>query len=66
MAEQLPAETGIDCWLVFCRETSESPEPALPLVLDADHHAVVGRCEPPPVSGGGGQQLSASGCARKA
>jgi len=62
-AEQLLAETGIDCWLVFCRETSEIPEPALPLVLDADvvwetallvtpdgdHHAVVGRYDAPPV-----------------
>jgi Xaa-Pro aminopeptidase len=62
-AEQLLDETGIDCWLVFCRETSEIPEPALPLVLGADvvwetallltpsgdHHAVVGRYDAPPV-----------------
>lgn len=62
-AEQLLDETGIDCWLVFCRETSEIPEPALPLVLGADvvwetallltpsgeHHAVAGRYDAPPV-----------------
>jgi Xaa-Pro aminopeptidase len=62
-AEQLLSESGLDCWLVFCRETSEIPEPALALVLGADvvwetafiltpsgdHHAVVGRYDAPPV-----------------
>lgn len=62
-AEQLLSESGLDCWLVFCRETSEIPEPALPLVVGADvvwetaliltpegdHHAVVGRYDAPPV-----------------
>jgi Xaa-Pro aminopeptidase len=62
-AEQLLDRTDIDCCLVFCRETSEIPEPALPLVLgndvvwetallltpDGDHHAVIGRYDAPPV-----------------
>jgi Xaa-Pro aminopeptidase len=63
-AEELLQENGIDCWLVFCRETSEIPEPALPLVAGADvvwetallltphgdHHAVVGRYDAPPIA----------------
>lgn len=62
-AEQFIEESDFDCWLVFCRETSEIPEPALALVLGADvvwetallltpdgeHHAVVGRYDAPPV-----------------
>lgn len=57
-------DDGIDCWLVFCRETSEIPEPVLPLVVgsdvvwesaflltpDGDHHAVVGRYDAPPIA----------------
>lgn len=56
-------DAGLDCWLVFCRETSEIPEPALPLVAgtdvvwetallltpSGDHHAVVGRYDAPPI-----------------
>ena len=37
--DQLPAllrETGIDCWLVWVRETIQTPDPVLPLVLGAD------------------------------
>jgi len=63
-AASVLAEEGIDCWLVFCRETSEIPEPALPLVVgsdvvwesaflltpDGEHHAVVGRYDAPPVA----------------
>lgn len=63
-AEQLLEETELDCWLVFCRETSELPEPVVPLVLGSDvvwetallltpsgdHHAVVGRYDAPPVA----------------
>ncbi len=62
-AETLLEEADIDCWLVFCRETSEIPEPILPFVLGSDvvwetalcltpsgeHHAVVGRYDAPPV-----------------
>ncbi len=36
---QLPAllrEVGIDCWLVWVRETIQVPDPVLPLVLGAD------------------------------
>lgn len=29
-------ELGIDCWLVFARETSETPDPALRLILGRD------------------------------
>jgi len=57
------SEAGIDCWLVFCRETSEMPEPSLPLIVGSDvvwesaflltpggeHHAVLGRYDAPPV-----------------
>jgi Xaa-Pro aminopeptidase len=37
--DQLPAllrETGIDCWLVWVRETIQTPDPVLPLLLGAD------------------------------
>ncbi len=36
---QLPAllrEGGIDCWLVWVRETIQAPDPVLPLILGAD------------------------------
>lgn len=29
-------EQGIDCWLTFARETSETPDPALKLILGSD------------------------------
>ncbi len=35
-------ETGIDCWLTFARESSETPDPALELILGQDAP------EPPP------------------
>ena len=37
--DQIPAllrETGIDCWLVWVRETIQTPDPVLPAVLGAD------------------------------
>ena len=37
--DQLPAllrEAGIDCWLVWVRETIQVPDPVLPIVLGAD------------------------------
>jgi len=37
--EQLPGilrEAGIDCWLVWVRETIQMPDPVLPIVLGAD------------------------------
>jgi len=56
------ADAGLDCWLVFCRETGEIPEPALPLIAgtdvvwetaamltpDGEHHVVVGRYDAAP------------------
>jgi Xaa-Pro aminopeptidase len=56
-------ELGIDVWLIFARETSEIPEPALSLVLGADvvwetailitaddaNHAIVGRYDAPAI-----------------
>lgn len=57
------AALGIDAWLVFARETSEIPEPALSLIVGADivwetaivitaestNHAIVGRHDAPAV-----------------
>ena len=37
--DQLPSllrETGIDCWLVWVRETIQTPDPVLPAILGAD------------------------------
>ncbi len=37
--DQIPAllhETGIDCWLVWVRETIQTPDPVLPAILGAD------------------------------
>jgi Xaa-Pro aminopeptidase len=62
-ASERLAELGIDAWLIFARETSEIPEPALALVVGADivwetaivitaagdNHAVVGRHDAPAV-----------------
>lgn len=62
-AEDILQREDIDCWLVFCRETSEIPEPAVPLVAgidvvwetaflltpEGDHHAVIGRYDAPPL-----------------
>lgn len=70
-AETLLDEAGIDCWLIFARETTEIPEPALPLVLgadvvwesallltpDGDHHAVVGRYDAGPATTVGAYQV---------
>ena len=36
MVPQLLDELGIECWLVFLRETSASPDPVQPLVIGGD------------------------------
>lgn len=55
------SDLGVDCWLVFCRETVEIPEPCLPYVLgfdvvwptavlvgaDGESHVVLGRHDAP-------------------
>ncbi len=35
-AQALLVETGIDCWLIFARETSLHPDPGIDLVVGAD------------------------------
>src|SRR3954469_9750943 len=35
-AQALLRETGIDCWLIFARETGVRPDPGVELVVDSD------------------------------
>ncbi|HYV38041.1 MAG TPA: hypothetical protein VE988_20310, partial [Gemmataceae bacterium] len=35
-AQELLKETGLDCWLIFARETGIHPDPGMELVVGAD------------------------------
>ena len=35
-AQSLLAETGLDCWLTFARETSVRPDPGVEMVVGSD------------------------------
>jgi Xaa-Pro aminopeptidase len=65
-AEALLAETELDCWLTFARETAVSPDPGVDLVVGADvtwdsafifgrgqRIAIVGRYDAPNIRSGG-------------
>jgi Xaa-Pro aminopeptidase len=63
-AQALLAETGLDCWLTFCRETAVTPDPGVELVVGIDvtwdsaflfgrggeRIAIIGRYDAPPVA----------------
>lgn len=66
-AQALLAETGLDCWLTFARETVVSPDPGVELVVGSDvtwdsafifgrggqRIAIVGRYDAPNIRAGG-------------
>jgi Xaa-Pro aminopeptidase len=66
-AQALLGETGLDCWLIFARETSVRPDPGVELVVGSDvtwdsaflfgragqRIAIVGRYDAPEIRAGG-------------
>ncbi|HKF94103.1 MAG TPA: aminopeptidase P family protein, partial [Gammaproteobacteria bacterium] len=66
-AQALLEETGLDCWLIFARETGVRPDPGVELVVGSDvtwnsaflfgrggqRIAIVGRYDAPEIRAGG-------------